>query len=82
MKNLKSWIGFFLLAIIVCHTSFSTTYNFDTVNSTPEGLSDAIKSLLQPEGFRVADENGNPWCEVWLRKVLPNQSRHGAPEAK
>jgi hypothetical protein len=82
MKNLKSWISFFLLAIIVCNASYSATYKSETVNSMPEGLSDAIKGLLQPQGFRVVDENGNPWCEVWLRKEITNFSKPGAPDAK
>lgn len=82
MKNRKSWIGSFLLVIMVCNTSNSATYKSGAVNSMPEGLSDAIKGLLQPQGFRVVDENANPWCEVWLRKEITNFNKPGAPDAK
>lgn len=82
MKNRKNSIGFFLWVIMVCNTSYSATYKSGVVNSMPEGLSDAIKGLLQPQGFRVVDENANPWCEVWLRKEIIKFDKPGAPDAK
>jgi hypothetical protein len=82
MNNLKGWIGLFLSAIIFCNTSYSATYKFETANSTPEGLSDGIKNLLQPAGFRIVDEKGSPWCEVWLRKEITNLNKPGSPDAK
>ncbi len=42
-------------------------------------LSDAMKSMLQPEGYRLAGDSG-PVCEVWLRKILPMKSGSSAPE--
>lgn len=82
MKSLKAWIGFFFFVIIFCNTSYSATYKFETLNSMPEGVSDSIRNLLQPQGFRIEDEKGTPWCEVWLRKEIPNLDKPGAPDAK
>ncbi len=36
----------------------------------PEELSAAVRETLAAEGLRVVGPNG-PWCEIWLRKVLP-----------
>ena len=51
MKKLKSWIGFFLLVIIVCNTSYSATYKFETVNSMPQGVGDSIKKSSPTSGL-------------------------------
>ena len=82
MKNLKIWFGFFLLVFIFSSPAFSASYKVETANFLPDGVSDPFKSLLQPQGFRVVDEKGGPWCEVWLRKEIPNLNKPGAPDAK
>lgn len=82
MKNFKGWIGFFFFVIIFCNTSYSATYKLEMLNSMPEGVNDSIRNLLQPQANRIVDEKGSPWCEVWLRKEIPNLNKPGAPDAK
>ena len=82
MKKPKFSISFFLLVFIFSNTVFSATYRVETINSLPDGVSSPFQSLLQTQGFRVEDEKGSPWCEVWLRKVIPNLSKPGARDAK
>src|SRR3990172_8300567 len=82
MKNISRWIGFLLLLLIFSNKALSAPYKVETINSLPEGVNDTLKNLLQPQGYRVLDEKGGPWCEVWLRKEIPNLSKPGAPDAK
>src|SRR5262249_34427045 len=45
-----------------------------------EGVSDAVKSVLDPAGYNVKDASGAPYVEVWLAKNIPtgNQPPGGA----
>jgi len=38
-----------------------------------EGVSAAVKGLLEGDGQRVKDSSGSPFVEVWLRKDIPTQ---------
>lgn len=42
-------------------------------------VSDAMKSVLQPEGLRLAAESG-PICDVWLRKAVAMKTGSSTPE--
>jgi hypothetical protein len=82
MRNVHRWIGFLFLLFIFSNKALSATYKVETVNPPPDGVNDTLKNLLQPQGYRVLDEKGAPWCEVWLRKEMPNLGKPGAPDAK
>jgi hypothetical protein len=46
----------------------------------PEGASDALRTLLEPEGLRVKDPAGGTYVEFWVRKTIPTRS--GAEETR
>ncbi len=43
------------------------------------GVSDAVKNVLEPNGYQVKDASGAPYAEVWLRKGIPSDKN--APSA-
>lgn len=53
-------------------------YKLETIGPCPNSeISDAMKKSLQDEGFRVTGDSG-PLCEIWLRKVLPQNAGAGS----
>lgn len=40
-----------------------------------EGVSDAVKSALETDGYRVKDSGGAPYVEVWLAKAIPAEKK-------
>jgi len=36
-----------------------------------EGVSDAVKALLEPNGYRVKDASAAVFVEAWIRKAIP-----------
>lgn len=82
MKNIRRWAGFLLFLFIFSIQALSATYKMQTIDLAPDGVSDAFKNLLQPQGYQVLDEKGTPWCEIWVRKEIPNLNKAGAPDAK
>jgi len=43
----------------------------------PSTLSAAVRDVLSGEGYRVVDDQGNPYAEVWLRKAVPVAEKPG-----
>ncbi len=41
----------------------------------PDGVPDALKSELSATGFRVINESGAPYVEVWLAKSLAGEAK-------
>jgi hypothetical protein len=76
IDNPKSAMGrwFALLICVflpVAGVRAAPNYKVETIGAcTDSGVSEAMRNALQPHGIRVAGDSG-PFCEVWLRKVLP-----------
>src|SRR5437762_6336081 len=58
------------------------SYKLETVSTAPEGLSASLKAVLQTEGYKVVNEQGVVWCEVWIRKEVANLGKPASPDAK
>jgi hypothetical protein len=46
----------------------------------PAPLSAAIKDALNPQGYRVVDDKGAPYAEIWLRKGIPATGKPAGPQ--
>lgn len=53
--------------------ALAAEYKLEKAGDAPEELAPAIREALSPEGWRVTGPDG-PFCEVWLRKVIPAKS--------
>ncbi|HEX2522820.1 MAG TPA: hypothetical protein VHP35_11925, partial [Terriglobia bacterium] len=54
----------------------------EPVATAPEGLSSTLQAVLQSEGYKIVNEQGAPWCEVWIRKEVANLGKPASPDAK
>ena len=78
-------LGFIpLMAVLLCagDTLLAASYKLEIVSNAPAELSPSVKALLQPEGYKVVNEQGAAWCEVWIRKEISNLSKPASPDAK
>lgn len=71
-----------LVILIQGTVTFAASYKIEKLASSAEGVSGDIGNSLQPEGFRVSDENGKVWCEIWLRKEITSAGITPPPGAK
>jgi hypothetical protein len=46
----------------------------------PSGISDPVKGVLESQGYRVLDDQGKPYADVWLRKGTPASSKPAGPK--
>ena len=60
----------------------AASYKLEPVSAAPEGLSPSLKAVLQAEGYKVVNEQGAAWCEVWVRKEIANLGKPASPDAK
>ena len=75
----------FVVVLLCNSTAFvamAASYKIEPVSTVPAGLSSSVKALLQPEGYKVVNEQGKAWCEVWIRKEISNLSKPASPDAK
>jgi len=47
--------------------------------ASDSSIPDAVKKVLEPNGYRVALDDGSVACEVWLRKGVPIQAKKEEP---
>ncbi len=67
----------FLLSFLPVIGGSFPAYKVETIGAcTSPEISDAEKKVLQDHGFKVVGDSG-PFCEVWLRSVLPQSSGTG-----
>jgi hypothetical protein len=69
---------FSLLALLVCPALAQYTTE-PAGPCTAEGVSAAVKGLLESDGVRVKDSSGTAFIELWLRKEIPTQQPAEAP---
>ena len=60
----------------------AASYKLEAVSTAPQGLSANLQSVLQSEGYKVVNEQGSAWCEVWVRKEISNIGKPASPDAK
>jgi hypothetical protein len=46
----------------------------------PAALSGAVKGVLERQGYRVLDDQGKPYADLWLRKATPASSKPAGPK--
>jgi len=62
--------------------AMAASYKLEPISSAPEGLSASLQAVLQAEGYKIVNEQGVAWCEVWIRKEIANLGKAASPEAK
>jgi hypothetical protein len=82
--KLRAIVMTFALLLFVCalNARAADSYKLEPVSSPPQGVSDGLKNLMQPQGYKIVNDQGAVWCEVWIRKEIANLSRPASPEAK
>lgn len=74
-----------LMAVLFCNVAAlevrAASYTLETVSAAPEGLSASLQAVLQTKGYKVVNEQGAAWCEVWIRKEIANLGKPAAPGA-
>jgi hypothetical protein len=69
-----------LAAAAILLLSAATGPKVETIGPVTEAaLPAAVRSALEPQGVRLTLPDG-PWCELWLRKGIPD-GKNGAPGA-
>lgn len=71
-----------LLCSIAAFDAKAASYKLETVSTAPEGLSASLQAVLQTHGYKVVNEQGTAWCEVWIRKEIANLGKPASPDAK
>ena len=74
--------SFILLTVLGAETGLAEGFSLEAVNVPPESIGPALKSTLNPDGVRILNETGQPWCEVWLRQEIASSPQPASPEAQ
>jgi hypothetical protein len=75
----RKWVALLFLLIVALPAAGDPmpSYKVETIGAcTLPDISDAMKQTLQESGLRVVGDSG-PFCEVWFRKVLPQNTGTG-----
>jgi hypothetical protein len=46
----------------------------------PAAVAPEIRSILGDQGFRILDEQGKTYAEIWLRRAIPSSEKPGGPK--
>jgi len=82
---MKSRFFFLIVSVLLGTVSFETraaSFKLEPTSEIPAEASAGIKALLQPQGYRILNDQGAPWCEVWIRKEIATSGKSGSGEAK
>src|SRR4030095_2233627 len=75
-----------LMAVLLCNgaalDALAASYKLEPISTAPEGLSASLQAVLQSEGYKIVNEQGVAWCEVWVRKEIANLGKPASPDAK
>lgn len=66
------WLALGLTLVIVAAAPSRAEEELEQVTGAPEVLSEAVRSVLSPEGWRVSVD-GRVLAELWLREQLPEE---------
>jgi hypothetical protein len=82
MKHFLVAFGFILVWFLLGSESRAANYKLERTNSPAEGLTSTLGSALQSEGYRIVNDSGKVWCEVWIRKEIANLNKPASTGAK
>lgn len=75
-----------LMAVLLCSgavlDAMAASYKLEPVSTAPEGLSAGLQAVLQAQGYKIVNEQGVTWCEVWVRKEIANLGKAASADAK
>jgi len=71
-----------LLAVVLTPTVVrAQEYKVEVLKEAPpEALSGAIRGALEAQGYRMVDDQGKSYAEIWLRKAIPAQGKPAGPK--
>lgn len=78
-----SLIGYVLI-FLICQGEIvlGQDFSLQKVDLQANPIRENIKSILNPHGFRILNEQGKPWCEVWVRQEIPSTQEPASPDAQ
>lgn len=71
-----------LLSVSAALDAMAASYKLEPIATAPDGLSANLQAVLQTEGYKIVNEQGVAWCEVWVRKEIANLGKPASPDAK
>jgi hypothetical protein len=75
-----------LMAVVLCNGAAlevtAASYKLEPISTAPEGLNASLQAVLPAEGYKIVNEQGVAWCEVWVRKEIANLGKPASPDAK
>lgn len=72
--------GFIALAALPA-VAAAQEYKIEAIKEgPPANLAGPIKDVLGAQGYRVIDDQGKPYAELWLRKAIPASAKPGGPQ--
>jgi hypothetical protein len=75
-----------LVAVLFCSGAAldarAASYKLEPVSPAPQGLNASLQAVLQPEGYKIVNDQGAAWCQVWIRKEISNTAKPASPDAK
>ena len=81
-RRLLVVLGFVLVWVLPGNESRAASYKLEKTTSAGEGVSSAVGGALQSDGYRILDEAGKVYCEIWARKEIPNLNKPASTSAK
>ncbi|MFO0891553.1 MAG: hypothetical protein U0790_20720 [Isosphaeraceae bacterium] len=79
MRSSSAWI--LLAALAPASLPAQEAYKVEAIKTAPPAsISPEIGAVLQPGGYRVLDDQGKPFAELWLRKSIPAASQPAGPK--
>ncbi len=74
-------LGLLLLTLPGVQTAQGEDFSVEAVKHLPKAVAEPLKSILKPEGVRVLNGKGTPWCEIWIRREIADSGQPASPEA-
>jgi len=75
-----------LMAVLLCNGAalevMAASFKLEPISTAPEGLNASLQAVLQTQGYKIVNEQGVAWCEVWVRKEIANLGKPASPDAK
>jgi hypothetical protein len=82
MRRLLVVIGLALVWLLPGTESEAAGYRLEKIATAPEGLTSAVSSALEQEGYQILDESGKVWCDVWTRKEITSLNKPASTSAR
>lgn len=69
--------AFWLIALLgLPASSLAESYKIEALKEAPPAaIADEVRTALATDGYRVVDDKGKPYAEIWLRKSTPATSK-------